>query len=453
MPQSRAMLTPVLFISPLLRRLGWYARHAASNVDRRFVLGGLTIVAGMVSIATILVTIFEPRPVTPENVASTLNWSLLTVIGRSPAGFVTSIGGWSVYWVMTFFGVTLVATITAAVVAAVVGFLLKEGQGMGVSGFRGHVVVCGWNSTARDLVAELRKDDPRRQIALIHDGDRNPAGEGVYYVKGDVTEAKDLHRAGIEDALAALVFPLDRSPDADMRSILTALTIRELAPTVRVVAEVNDPKNADHFRRAGADELMVTSHIASRLLARAAIYPGLADIVADLVSSGGSELYRVDLPGDMVGLSFEEASYRLQFQHQATLLAVRRGADVIFSGQKDFTLRPDDDIVVIAESLGRLRALSRAGVEVEARRPGPVFAPASQTVIVATTTALAASQASPIGGGSSGGSAGGDTSGGGAIDSTPMPDPTSGVDLGMAPVNEPPAPAVDTSSPATSQAR
>ena len=54
------------------------------------------------------------------------------------------------------------------IVAAIVNFLLKEGQGMGVSGFRDHIVVCGWNATARDLIRELRRDNPKVRIALIH---------------------------------------------------------------------------------------------------------------------------------------------------------------------------------------------------------------------------------------------------------------------------------------------
>jgi voltage-gated potassium channel len=268
---------------------------------------------------------------------------------------VTTPIGWLVFWVLVIFGVTLVGTITAALVAVIVNFLLKEGQGMGVSGFRDHVVVCGWNATARNLIRELRHDDNRVRIALIHSADRNPAGEGVYYVKGDPADAADLKRAGIEEAASAVVFPLEPAPDADMKSILVALTIRSLAPRVRVVAEVNDARHIDHFRRAGADELMVTSAIASRLLARSAIYPGLTDIVADLVATGGAELYGVIVPDDCVGLDFQEATFRMRTQHHATLVAVRRRGKPHFDPPREFELRADDVLVVIAQQLGRLR--------------------------------------------------------------------------------------------------
>jgi voltage-gated potassium channel len=336
-----------------LSRWLWYVRQVGSGVDRRFYLALVPLVLILAAIGAVLVTIIE-KPLSVESLGASVNWSLLTLVGRAPAGYVTTAPGWVVYWVLVLFGVTLVGTITAAIVAAVVNFLLKEGQGMGVSGFRDHVVVCGWNGTARDLIRELKRDNPAIRIALIHDSDRNPAGEGVYYIKGDSADAGDLRRAGIEEAAAAVVFPLTSADDADMRSILVVLTIQSLAPEVRVVAEVNDPRHIDHFRRAGADELLVTSHLASRLLARSAVYPGLANIVSDLVSSGGSELYAVKPPTDTVGLSMDEATYRLRTEHQATLVAVRRDGRISFQTPREFALRATDDLVVIAEHLGRL---------------------------------------------------------------------------------------------------
>ena len=59
-----------------------------------------------------------------------------------------------------------------------------------------------------------------------------------------------------------------------MHSILTVMAIESVAPGVRTVAEVNNPRHEPHFRRADVDELLVTSKIASHLLARSALYPG-----------------------------------------------------------------------------------------------------------------------------------------------------------------------------------
>lgn len=143
-----------------------------------------------------------------------------------------------------------------------------------------------------------------------------------------------------------------------MASILTVLAIESIAPEVRTVVEVNNPDHVSHFRRANVDEVMVTSRLASHLLARSALYPGLSELVADLVSGGeGSELYRVDLPERCIGHSIDEVSAMLRRDHGATLLAVTRDSRTFSNLQTDFVFETGDDLIVVADSLGDLRPL------------------------------------------------------------------------------------------------
>ena len=129
-----------------------------------------------------------------------------------------------------------------------------------------------------------------------------------------------------------------------MRSILTIMAIEHVAPGVRTVAEVNNPRHEPHFRRADVDELLVTSKVASHLLARSALYPGLTGIVTDIVSGGeGSELYRITLPDEYFGLSIDAVAARLRTEHRATLLSVNRGGHAFVNPAADFILEPDDD--------------------------------------------------------------------------------------------------------------
>ena len=67
---------------------------------------------------------------------------------------------------------------------------------------------------------------------------------------------------------------------------------------------------------AHADEIVVTPRLASHLLARAALYPGLSTLITDMVSGGtGSELYRVKIPDDYHGLPIDDVSR--QFRRRA----------------------------------------------------------------------------------------------------------------------------------------
>jgi voltage-gated potassium channel len=346
-----------VFNVPIFRRVAFHARRIGSGLDRHFFVTLLSTVVGFVLVATVLVAILEGK-LSVGGFGQTLYWAVTTVIGSGDASYVSSGGGFVVAWLLAFFGVAMVAAMTAAVVGFVIDYLLKEGQGMGAAGYRDHIVVCGWNATARDLIEELQGDEYRTRVVLLHDADRNPAGNGVYFLRGDITAAADLRRAGIEEAASAIVCPSEPTNDADMRSILCVMAIESLAPDVRTVVEVNNPAHVEHLRRANADEILVTSRLASRLLARSALYPGLSELVTDMVSGGeGSELYRISIPEDMCGLSVDDFSASLRARHRATLIAVTRGGHVEINPAADFRMQPGDDAVVVAESLGTLAPL------------------------------------------------------------------------------------------------
>jgi voltage-gated potassium channel len=342
---------------PFLRRVAYHARRVSGQVDPHF-FGSLAVaLIVFVVIAALAVTIFE-KQLTLGEFGRSLYWAVTTVLSAGDSSFVTSPGGYIVSWLLVLFGVAIVAAITGALVGFVIDFLLKEGQGMGAAGFRDHIVVCGWNSTARDLISELKTDEYRSKVVLLHDAERNPAGAGVYFVRGDPTTREDLERAGVAEAAAAIVVPTDGSNEADMRSILTVMAIETMAPEVRTVVEVNNPAHVEHMRDAHADEVLVTSRLASHLLARSALYPGLSELVTDIVSGGtGSELYRVALPDDYCGLSVDDLSARLRADHRATLLAISRHGSAHVNPPPDFHLTPGDDAIVVAESLGTLAPL------------------------------------------------------------------------------------------------
>ncbi len=364
-------VVPARFIAffslPILRRAAFHFRRMTGGLDRAFMVRVGVVLVGFLLLAATAVTFSEgyedadgDKTVSSffEKFLLSIHWAVTTVMAAGNAEYVTTPIGILISWLLILFGVAIVAALTGALVGFLIDYLLKEGQGMGASGYRDHIIVCGWNSTARELIQELSTDEYTTRIVVIHDTDKNPAGEGVYFVSGDITTAHDLKRAGIEDALAAVVCPGDGSNEADMKSILCVMAIESLAPHVRTVVEVNNPAHVEHFQRADADEILVSSQLVSRLMARTSLYPGLAGLVTDIVSGGeGSELYRVSLPDEYVGLSVDQLSAKLRVEHRATLLSISRGGQSYINPPEDFRLSHGDDLVVVAESLGTLAPL------------------------------------------------------------------------------------------------
>ena len=77
----------------------------------------------------------------------------------------------------------------------------------------------------------------------------------IELVRGDITNTDDLDRAGIREASSAVVFPSDRSDEADMRSILAVMAIESIAPQsarapqTKSITTKPSQNRADHDRK------------------------------------------------------------------------------------------------------------------------------------------------------------------------------------------------------------
>lgn len=349
--------------TPGIQRVLWHIRRITSRIEGGFFRPLIIALAATIVFSSALVWLLETDR-TLRSMGQAVYWSSTTVLGQGDAAFASGPAGWIVGWLLGLFGVAIVATMTGVLVGFVIEFLLKEGQGMGASGYRDHVIVCGWNPTARDLIDELIGDESTTRVVVIHDSEKAPTDK-AYFVRGDTTSEEDLKRAGIEYARAAIVCPADSSNEADLHSILTVLAIESVAPQVRTVAEVNNPLHIPHFRRADVDELLVTSKLSSRLLARSALYPGLAELVTDIVGGTGTEdpqLYRVAMPEGAVGLSTAELATLMRRDHHATVLAVTRAGQTVANPPHGFRMESGDELVVLAYELGQMTAVIKEKV-------------------------------------------------------------------------------------------
>ncbi len=279
------------------------------------------------------------------------------MLGSGDPSFVSTFSGRFISGALIVASLTFLAVITGLVIGFIIDVVLKEGQGLGVAGLTDHIIVCGWNDTASEVIDELTEDGRGRQVVVLADLESAPLGSGAHFVRGDPSVEESLERAGIRDAASAIVFPEHRGDDADMRSILIVMAIKHLAPRVRTIVEAASPKNIPHLKRAHADEVIATPKFVAHLLARSSVHAGLVDLVMDMVTGGeGSELYRIPIPTEVVHLRTNDAGPILRANCQAVLLAVIRDGQNIVNPPGDFVLEERDELVVLAESLDGLDA-------------------------------------------------------------------------------------------------
>jgi voltage-gated potassium channel len=84
-----------------------------------------------------------------------------------------------------------------------------------------------------------------------------------------------------------------------------------------------EAQNRRHCQLARADEIIVSGALTSNLLVRAALDPGVTQLVSDLLSTAGHELYLTPAPPAVIGKTFLDVLLLLKRDHNVLLVALQ----------------------------------------------------------------------------------------------------------------------------------
>jgi voltage-gated potassium channel len=148
---------------------------------------------------------------------------------------------------------------------------------------RDHVVVIGYGTKGRSAVSAVLSDgvDPSRIVVVDTDQAMLDAASllGLVTVHGSGTRSDVLRVAGVPRAKSVVV-----AASRDDSAVLITLTAREMSPTAQIVAAVRETENVHLLRQSGANQVVVSSETAGRLLGMATHTPSVVDMVEDLIT-------------------------------------------------------------------------------------------------------------------------------------------------------------------------
>jgi voltage-gated potassium channel len=200
----------------------------------------------------------------------------------------------------------------------------------------GHYLVCGFGRVGRNVAQEL--DATNRHYIAIDEkleqletqAEKKP---GLLYLHGDAVDDDVLIEANIAGAHGVFAITGD-----DSRNLMIALTAKQLAPGVRVVARCNEMRNVEKMRKAGADAI-VSPNFTRRHAHRLGDDPPARGVLprrnaahraqAARRGSGGAEGLQAHAAGQ---LGLKGTSY--------VLLAVRTRGDWTFNPPPEFIVEP-----------------------------------------------------------------------------------------------------------------
>lgn len=171
---------------------------------------------------------------------------------------------------------------------------------------KGHTVICGFGVKGRSAVAELvDRGVPKDQIIVIDQsqpGLEAASRLGVNFLLGNASSEQMLTDASIQTAGQAIVVP-----NNDEACVLICLTIRELAPKVKIRAAAREDENIKLIRRSGADTVIAPSVSGGRLLASSSSSPLATEMVEELFEHNrGVEIFDQAVTDSQIGKTPKE---------------------------------------------------------------------------------------------------------------------------------------------------
>lgn len=207
---------------------------------------------------------------------------------------------------------------------------------------RDHIVICGYGSTGQSAAAELRKRGVSAdEIAVV---DLEPSAlakattTGYVAVEGDATRSVVLEAVGVGEARSVIV-----APNRDDTAVLITLTVRELNPSVHIVAGGREQENLHLLRQGGANEVIDATAAVGRMIGLATSAPGAVHVIDELLDAGtGLDLQEVPPQRNSAGDIVAPAN--------STVVAVVRDGRRLSAEQLDATeLAMTDRLIVLTD--------------------------------------------------------------------------------------------------------
>lgn len=283
--------------------------------------------------------------------------------------------GKGVTLLVMFGGLTTFAVFTGVVSALMINRLRRRTEIDDMDRFQltDHLVVCGFNKRVPQILEELSHARSQEVPAVVivaeldelpQEVTKLPIAPRVFLVRGDSTTPALLEQARIAHARRAIIVADDTRPrsdqDRDARTVLSALMVERMSPRITSCAELLNRDNEVHVRAAGVEEVVTTPEAGGQHLAMAALHPGLADVVSELISAKrGPTLVKEAVPPALVGQTFGAALEHLKRTRNAILVGVEahgrqgskaQGYKVHVNPPASLQLAVDDNLFLIQES-------------------------------------------------------------------------------------------------------
>ena len=268
----------------------------------------------------------------------------------------------------------LVQFITFSQINDILGTRRMKSQ---IESLSGHVIICGFGRIGQMLARELTAGGVPCLI-LERSAERlaGAQAEGFLSLKADATEEDALRSAGIGAARAlATVLPDDAA------NVFITLSARSLNGSLTIIARGEAPSTERKLLQAGADRVVLPTHIGAERIAEIILYPELSEALrrpseSDAAATGlrrlGLELHVVTVEAGSAFDGRRIAEIERRAENGFLILSVQAGQhEEPKRAEADMRVGAGSGLTLVART-GRAVALDGFRAPARTGRSGPI---------------------------------------------------------------------------------
>lgn len=185
-------------------------------------------------------------------------------------------------------------------------------------------------------LATAKSLEDRRMDYVIVERDRTRLRDPEKFIHGDAADLKTLKKAGIDHAHTVII-----TSNKDEINIYLTLYCRRLRQDIQITARATDDRNVSSLHRAGADFVMSYATMGAN-----AIYNSL-DSSEILTLAEGLDIFRVPVPGKLVGVTLIESDIRAKTG--CSVIAIKVNDEMVANPDPENPIPEDSELVLIGD--------------------------------------------------------------------------------------------------------
>lgn len=318
-------------------------------------------------------------------------WSLVTIttVGYGDLYPVT-FWGRIIGIVFILLGFIVFSTFTAFVASNFIDRKIKERKGLSNIKEKNHLLVCGWNNSARSILEYLASANPASvpPIVLINELSEdyfnslqnNFPNLELKIIKGDFTNQEILIKGRVEHAKDIIILfdeSLSEGTPSDERTIIAAHNIIYMNPKGSINLQLKEKKYLPNIRREKIRNVIIYDEVGGNMLGNSTLNPSVPDFIQELLKYNDNKGFiERNISNDFIGKTFEELSLNLKEKEELLALG-------IVSVQPEFSIDRiiSNDTTGIDQFIKKQFELSGKKLKLESNRNHIKIKPAKDYII------------------------------------------------------------------------